>query len=91
MSQNRRENTFRIITGPGEFVGVAQTGCLDFHQHFASARAFQLNGCDFQRFACLKGYSCFDIHRFILRIIIFRKTTQLEQGCNVFVTRIVTN
>ena len=47
MAENGGEDAFRIGAGEGEFIGVANAGGLDFHQHFALARAFEVYG--FQR------------------------------------------
>ncbi len=35
MAQHRREDTFRIVTGEGEGIGMTHPGVGDFHQNFA--------------------------------------------------------
>ena len=62
MAEDGRENPFRIIARQREHVGVADAGGLDFHQHFACARAFQLHCLDRQRCARLVGYCGSYIH-----------------------------
>jgi len=64
MAENRRKQTFRIGARQGEIVGVADPGGLDLDQHFARARAFQLNGHDFERLSSLNGDGGADIHGF---------------------------
>ena len=47
MAQYRRENTFRIVAGEGEGIGVAHAGVGDFHQNFAFLRRRDVNLNDF--------------------------------------------
>ena len=51
MAEDRRKQSFRVGAGQCEFIGVADASGLDFDQHFALARAFELHGRDFQRLA----------------------------------------
>jgi hypothetical protein len=51
MAENGRKQAFGIGAGQREFVGVADTGGLDLDQHFALARAVELDGGDLERFA----------------------------------------
>src|SRR6202048_5077252 len=51
MAEDRREQAFGIGAGQREFIGVADAGGLDLHQHFALARPFELDGRYFQRSA----------------------------------------
>lgn len=43
MAQDRREDALGVIARAGEFVGVAQAGCLDFHQNLARFGAFEVH------------------------------------------------
>ena len=55
VAQNGRKRAFRVGTRQGEIVGVAQAGCLDFHQNLALLRAVQVHFHDFHRFARFQG------------------------------------
>ncbi len=68
MAQDGGKDTFRIGTGQGEFVGMANARGLDFDQHLAGLRAFELNGFDRQRLAGLMGNCGTYIHDFILPV-----------------------
>jgi len=50
MTEDHREQSFRIGAGSGELVGMADAGCLDLDQYLASLGAFRstssiTNGC----------------------------------------------
>src|SRR3984957_4367055 len=62
MPENRREQAFGIGARQREFVGVANAGGLDFHQHFAFARALKLHGRYLQRLAGGDGNGGANIH-----------------------------
>jgi hypothetical protein len=47
MAQHRREDTFRIVAGEGESIGMAHAGMGDFHQNFAFFRRRDVNLNDF--------------------------------------------
>ncbi len=64
MAENRWEKAFRISARKGEVVGVTDPGGLDLDQHFARARAFQLNGHDLERLSSLNGDGGANIHGF---------------------------
>ena len=49
VTQDRREQAFRIATGTREFVGVSNAGRLDLDQHFARLRSVKLHRLDNQR------------------------------------------
>mmetsp|Transcript_27346 Transcript_27346/g.50168 ORF Transcript_27346/g.50168 Transcript_27346/m.50168 type:complete len:261 (+) Transcript_27346:4880-5662(+) len=51
MPQNGRKDALGIVARTGEFVGVTQARGLDLDQHFAFARAIQIDLHDFKRFA----------------------------------------
>ncbi len=55
MAEDGGEQALRIGAGKGELVGVADAGGFDLDQHFALARAFQVNGFDRERLSGLKG------------------------------------
>jgi hypothetical protein len=48
VAKNGREQTFRIGAGQREFIGVTDTGRLDFDQDLAGARTVELNSGDFE-------------------------------------------
>src|ERR1700721_3226306 len=60
--ENRREQAFGISARQREFVGMADAGGLDFHQHFAFARALELHGRYWQRLAGGEGNGGANIH-----------------------------
>ena len=64
MAHDGREQAFGISARDGELVGVADAGGLDFHQHFASLRAFEINLDDFERFSGFKGDGGAGFHGF---------------------------
>lgn len=47
MAQHRREDTFRIVTGEGEGIGMTHPGVGDFHQNFAFFRRRDVDLNDF--------------------------------------------
>src|SRR5690606_11012300 len=55
MAQNSWEEAFRIGTGQGEVVSVANASGFHFDQHFAKARPFELNSHDLKWFTGLNG------------------------------------
>src|SRR5665213_2017025 len=56
MSENRREDAFRIGAGQRVGVGVANAGRLDLDQHLAGLRSFDVDGLDGERLAGLPGH-----------------------------------
>ena len=62
VTEDRRKQTLRVGARPGEFVGVADAGRLDFDEDFAGLRPFELYVDNFQRFAGTEGYSRTHIH-----------------------------
>ena len=55
MAQNAGKNALGVSPGQGVKVSVANAGRLDFDQHLARFRSFQLYRFDGQRLAGLKG------------------------------------
>ena len=53
MAQDGGEDAFRVVARTGEFVGMADTGGLDFDHDLAGLGAFQVDLHHFQRFAGL--------------------------------------
>ncbi len=51
VAENRGKQALRIGARERELVGVADAGGFDLDQHFAGARAVELDGGDFERFA----------------------------------------
>ena len=51
MAQDRREDAFGVGPGQRVVVGVADTGGLDFDQHFAELWALQVHGFNGQGLA----------------------------------------
>ena len=62
MAEDRRENAFGIAAGQREFVRVADAGRLDFDQHFAGARTFEVHGFQAERLAGLAGHGGANFH-----------------------------
>ena len=62
MAEDRRKQTLGVGARKGELVGVADAGRLDLDQHFAGARAFELDRGHFKRFAGAEGYGGANIH-----------------------------
>ena len=62
VAEDRGKQPFRIGARQREFVGVTDAGRLDLDQHFALARAFEVDGCDFERFTGGKGDSGTGFH-----------------------------
>jgi len=48
VTENHREEAFRIRARTGEFVGVADTAGFDLNQDFSSLRAVEIEGDDFE-------------------------------------------
>jgi hypothetical protein len=65
MAQNRRENTFGVITGTGEFIRMTQACGLDFNQNLARARAFKVHFHYFKWFASSNCNGGTGAHHFI--------------------------
>ena len=55
MAEDGRKQAFRVGARQREFVGMADAGRLDLDQHFAGARAVELDRHDFEWLACLHG------------------------------------
>ena len=49
MTEDDREQTFRVRAGARELVRVADASGHDLHQHFARARAFEVHLDDLKR------------------------------------------
>ena len=62
VTENGREQTFRIGAGPGEFVGVTDSRGLDFDQNFAGLGTIEIHFVDFQGFAGGKCNCSFCFH-----------------------------
>ena len=62
MAEDRRKQSFRIGAGQCEFIGVTDAGRLDFDQHLALARSFELNSRYFQRLSASDGDGGANIH-----------------------------
>ena len=62
MAEDRREDAFRIAARESEFIGVADAGRLDFDQHFAGARTFEVDGFQAERLAGLAGHGGANFH-----------------------------
>ena len=62
MAENHREQALRVGPGAGEFVGMADAGGLDLHQHLPGPGAFQVHLLDHQGLACGIGDSGFCFH-----------------------------
>ena len=54
MAHDGRKQAFGIGAGNGEFIGVADAGCLDFNQNLAFLRACQVNLNNFQGLCLLQ-------------------------------------
>ncbi|MEH2478233.1 hypothetical protein V1282_001590 [Nitrobacteraceae bacterium AZCC 2146] len=63
MAENGGKQAFGVGAGQREFVGVADAGGLDLDQHLAIARAFELNGSDFQRLAGSDSNGGANVHK----------------------------
>jgi hypothetical protein len=53
--EDRREQPLRVGARQCEFIGVADAGGLDFHQHLAGLRTLQLHVHDRERLGLFKG------------------------------------
>ncbi len=62
MTKHGREQTFRIITGQRERIGMADTGVGDLDQHFALLRRRDIDLDDLQRFASGEGNGSTGFH-----------------------------
>src|SRR6185437_14517194 len=62
MSQDGREESFRVRPREREMVGMADAGSLQLHEHFTALGAFQLHCLDAQRLAGLNGNGCTYVH-----------------------------
>jgi hypothetical protein len=67
VTKNRREQSFRIGAGQGEFIGVTDAGRLDIDQDLAGARTLELDGGDFKGLAGCKGDGGANIHDIVPR------------------------
>ena len=63
MTQDRRKQAFRVGTRQGEFIGVTNSGCLNFDQNLARAGAIKVDLHNLQRFSGLSGHCCSGAHR----------------------------
>ena len=62
MAEDRREQPFRVSTRKGEFISMADTGGLDFHQHFTGLWTFKVNLHNLKRFASFESNSGAGFH-----------------------------
>ena len=62
VAEHRREYAFRIVTGQGKRIGMANAGVGNFDQHFAFLRRSNINFNDFQRLAWAERDSCARFH-----------------------------
>jgi len=62
VTEDRREETFRIGAGQREFVGVANPGRLDLEEHLERLRALELHRHDLERLARGHRHRGFHIH-----------------------------
>ena len=63
MAEDGRKNPFGIGAGKRVFVGMADAGGLDFHQHLAGPRAFHVHRFQAEGFARLAGHGGTNLHR----------------------------
>jgi hypothetical protein len=56
MTKDSRKNSLRVIAGPSEFIGMAQTRCFNFNENLTSAWAFKI---DLHHFEWLTGGKCY--------------------------------
>ena len=66
VAEDRGKQPFRIGARQREFVGVADAGGLDLDQHFAAARALELDRRHLERLAGRVGHSGANIHGIFL-------------------------
>ncbi len=62
VAKDGREQPFRVRTRQCEFVGMANAGGLDFHQHFAGPWPVKIDVFDGERCACFVRDGGFDFH-----------------------------
>jgi len=67
VAQNDRKEAFRVITGQGEGICMANTRVGDLDQHFACARWFDVDLYDLKRFTCFEGYCSTRFHMVFLQ------------------------
>ncbi len=60
--ENRREQSFRVGAGQGVLIGMADSGSLDLHQHFARLRALEIDFLDGQGRPCFPCNCGFGFH-----------------------------
>src|SRR5262249_4158219 len=65
VTQDRREQTFRVLARERELVGVANTGRLDLDHHLARARTVEIDVGDGEGLARLKGDGGANVHFFL--------------------------
>jgi hypothetical protein len=68
MAENGREDAFRVRARQGVVIGMANAGGLDFDQHLARLRAFELDFLDRQRFPRLPCNRCLGFHVLFLNL-----------------------
>src|SRR5262249_44701489 len=73
MAQDGRKQAFRIGTGQGEFIGVADAGRLHLDQHFPGLRAFQIDILDHKRLAGGNGKGGTNFHLSTSVVFLWRK------------------
>jgi hypothetical protein len=66
VSQDRREDAFRIGARQGVVIGVANAGGLHLDQYLAGLRPLQFDLFDRQRLACLPCNRCLGFHAVFL-------------------------
>src|SRR5207248_3085278 len=62
MTEDRREETLRIPSGPRKLVGMADPGRLDLDQHLSVRGAVELNLLDLERLTGLESDSSACLH-----------------------------
>ncbi len=62
VAEDRRKQSFRVLAGQRELVGVADAGRLDLDQHLARLRAFELHMGDRERLARLECHRRTHVH-----------------------------
>ena len=66
VAEDRGKQALRIGARQRELVGMTDTGRLDLDQHFAGARAIELDRRDFKRFAGGECHGGAHIHEFLV-------------------------
>ncbi len=78
VAEDGGKQAFRVGAREREFVGVANAGRLDLDQHFAGARAVELDRRHFQRLAGRISHGGANIHAILTRVWL----TMTLRGCD---------